>query len=63
MSPGFDDTSGPEVDIANGLGIVRGVSQINSAKILVVLSFGDLDTRMIGIRQVAHTLTKLYRKY
>ena len=58
-SPGFDDTSGPEVDTANGLGIVRGVSKVNSAKMLVVLSFGDLDTRMKGMRQVAHTLAKI----
>ena len=52
-SPGFDDTSGAEVDTANGLGIVQGLSKARSVKILVILSSGDFDTRMIGIRQVA----------
>ena len=58
-SPGFDDTSGAEIDVANGLGIVRGVSKAPSVKILVILSADDFDTRMIGVRQVAHTLAKI----
>ena len=41
--PGFDDISGPEVDTANGFGIVQAVSKARSVKILVILSSGDFE--------------------
>ena len=62
-SPGFDDTSGAEVDTANGLGIVQGVSKARSVKILTTLSAGDFDNKMIGVRQIAHTLTQIVQNF
>ena len=60
-SPGFDNTSGPEVDTANGLGIAQGVSGARSAKLLIILCAGDFNRRMKGIQQIAHTLAKSYQ--
>jgi len=37
-SPGFGDTSGSEVDISNGIGIVEALKGCKSVKILVVVS-------------------------
>ena len=36
-APGFNDTPGEEVNTANGLGTVKGVSGARSAKILIIL--------------------------
>ncbi|CAF5032768.1 unnamed protein product, partial [Rotaria sp. Silwood1] len=35
-SPGFEDTSGPEVDIANGVGIVKAIKGCVSVKPVVL---------------------------
>ena len=60
-SPGFDDASGPEVDAANRLGIVQGVSKARSVKILV-LSSGDFDTWMIGIDDHSECMNFIFTK-
>ncbi|EAR88867.2 helicase carboxy-terminal domain protein (macronuclear) [Tetrahymena thermophila SB210] len=55
-SPGFDDISGPEVDIANGLGIVKVIKKCRSVRPIILLSFegqGDIGQ---GIKQLAHIL-------
>ena len=62
-APGFDDSGGPEIDVANGLGIVYGVSQARSAKILLVLTKANLDERMKGIKDVSHTLAKIFPNF
>ncbi|CAF1151915.1 unnamed protein product [Rotaria sp. Silwood1] len=41
-SPGFEDTSGPEVDIANGLGIVNVIKGCTSVKPVVVISYKSI---------------------
>ena len=63
-APGFDDSGGPEIDVANGLGIVYGVSQARSAKILLVLTKANVDDeRMKGIKDVSHTLSKIFPNF
>jgi hypothetical protein len=37
-SPGFEDTNGSEVDIANGIGIIRGISKCSSVRPVILLS-------------------------
>ena len=62
-APGFDDSDGPETDVANGLRIVYGVSQARCAKILLVLTKANLDERMKGIKDVSHTLSKIFPNF
>ncbi|KAL4489802.1 hypothetical protein ABPG72_022442 [Tetrahymena utriculariae] len=58
-SPGFDDTAGPEVDIANGLGIVQAVKLCKSVRPVILLSFKSMGDRGQGIKQLAHILVRL----
>ncbi|KAL4489791.1 hypothetical protein ABPG72_022431 [Tetrahymena utriculariae] len=55
-SPGFDDTAGPEVDIANGLGIVKAIKKCKSVRPVILLSFKSMGDRGQGIKQIAHIL-------
>ena len=38
-SPGFGDSAGVEVDVANGLGIVHAIRECNSVKLLLAFEF------------------------
>ncbi|KAL4441130.1 hypothetical protein ABPG74_002080 [Tetrahymena malaccensis] len=55
-SPGFEDTAGPEVDIANGLGIVEAIKLCKSVRPVILLSFKSMGDRGQGIKQLAHIL-------
>ncbi|CAF4669347.1 unnamed protein product [Rotaria sp. Silwood1] len=55
-SPGFEDTSGSEVDIANGVGIVQAIKGCKSVKLVVVLSYKSLGDRLNGLKVITHTL-------
>ncbi|CAF4054930.1 unnamed protein product [Adineta steineri] len=58
-SPGFEDTSGPEVDIANGIGIVKAIRECKSVKPVVLISYKSIGDRLGGVKDLAHTLVKL----
>ena len=58
-TPGFDDSSGAEVDVANGIGIVKAVRRANRVKILLVICEGDLEHRCKGLKQLAITLGEI----
>ncbi|KAL4489799.1 hypothetical protein ABPG72_022439 [Tetrahymena utriculariae] len=60
-SPGFDDTAGPEVDIANGLGIVKAIKKCKSVRPVILLSFKSMGDRGQGIKQIAHILVGLVK--
>ncbi|CAF3259094.1 unnamed protein product, partial [Rotaria sp. Silwood2] len=45
-SPGFEDTSGPEIDIANGLGIINVIKECASVKPVVVISYKSIGDRL-----------------
>ena len=63
-SPGFDDSAGAEVDVANGLGIVKAVENAKSVKILLAIGYGDIDqARMKGIKNVAVNLSNIVPNY
>ena len=40
-SLGYDDSVGPPIDVANGLGVVKGVCEAKSVKIILVFVIGD----------------------
>ena len=40
-TPGFGETRGVEVDVANGLGVVRAIAEAKSVKILLIVGIGD----------------------
>ena len=58
-TPGFNDSEGPEMDVSNGLGIVKAVSLAKSVKVLMVISKGNIDGRMTGVKDLADTVAKL----
>ncbi|CAF1112663.1 unnamed protein product, partial [Didymodactylos carnosus] len=60
-APGFADTSGPEVDIANGLGVIKALSGCKSVKILALSSYVNVGDRGQGIQILAHILSKMIK--
>ncbi|CAF4184508.1 unnamed protein product, partial [Rotaria sordida] len=61
-TPGFEDTHGPEVDIANGIGIVKAIKGCKSVKPIVLISYNSIGDRLSGIKDLAHILVKLIPK-
>ncbi|ETO33243.1 hypothetical protein RFI_03864 [Reticulomyxa filosa] len=55
-TPGFEDTNGPEVDVANGIGIIRALQQCKSVKPVVLISYVALGHRMSCVKELARTL-------
>jgi len=55
-TPGFDDTSGPEIDIANGIGLIRAISKSKSVRLVILISGQGMGDRCDGLRDVVHTL-------
>ncbi|ETN98841.1 hypothetical protein RFI_38646, partial [Reticulomyxa filosa] len=58
-TPGFEDTSGPEVDVANGIGIIRALKCCKSIKPVVLVSYTALGNRMSCVRGLARTLGQI----
>ncbi|ETN99986.1 hypothetical protein RFI_37472, partial [Reticulomyxa filosa] len=56
-TPGFEDTNGPEVDVANGIGIIKALQTCKSVKPVVLISYTALGYRMNCVRKLARTLT------
>lgn len=55
--PGFGDSGGPEIDIANGIGIVKAVHGAKTVRLLVLSSLDGVGGRMENIKKLAHTLS------
>ena len=58
-TPGFNDSEGQEMNVSNGLGIVRAVSLAKSVKVFFVISKADTDGRMAGLKDLANTSCKI----
>jgi hypothetical protein len=58
-SPSFEDTSGPEVDIANGIGIVKAIQGCKSVKPVVLIRFKSIGDRCDGLKNLAHVMVGL----
>lgn len=55
-TPGFGDSSGPKVDIANGIGIIKAFQGSKSVKPIVLISLKGLSKRLEGLRELLQTL-------
>ena len=53
---GFGDTRGVEVDIANGLSIIKAIEKCKSVKIVILVSYKGNGDRFEGLKSLAHTL-------
>ncbi|CAF1267204.1 unnamed protein product [Adineta steineri] len=60
-APGFGDTAGPEVDIANGVGVIEALQGCKSVKILALSSYKSLGDRGQGIQKLAHLLINMIK--
>ncbi|CAF1295905.1 unnamed protein product [Rotaria sordida] len=60
-APGFGDTTGPEVDIANSVGVIEALKNCKSVKILALSSYRSLGDRGQGIQKLAHILINMIR--
>lgn len=58
-TPGFEDSSGPEVDAANGRGIVEALKQAKSVRIILLQNYRSLGNRFEGIQKLVQTLAKM----
>ena len=55
-SPGFEDTNRLEVDIANGIGIVKAIRGCKSVKPVVLVSYKSLGVNCQGLKKFTHLL-------
>ena len=62
-TPGFDDSGGSEIDVANGLGIVKAVTETRSARLLLIIGVGDCEKRFEGIKNLSHTLSSVFPNF
>jgi hypothetical protein len=62
-SPGFGDTRGEVIDIANGLGIFKAIGHCKSVRPVIVISEKSFGERFIGLREIAHLLTKMIKNF
>eukprot|EP00463_Aulacantha_scolymantha_P006568 TRINITY_DN825_c0_g1_i1.p1 TRINITY_DN825_c0_g1~~TRINITY_DN825_c0_g1_i1.p1 ORF type:complete len:184 (-),score=24.21 TRINITY_DN825_c0_g1_i1:23-574(-) len=58
-SAGFDDSKGPEVDLANSIGLVNAVRECKSVKPFILNSNKSVGDRGQGIKKLAHTLVDM----
>ena len=60
-SPGFGDTAGPEVDIANGIGIIKAIQGCSSVRPLILASYLMVGDRGEGMKRLAHLIITMFR--
>ena len=58
-APGFGDTAGPEVDIANSVAVVKALKGCKSVKLFALSSYKGLGDRGQGIQKLAHLLVNM----
>ena len=58
-SPGFGDSNGPEVDIANGIGIIRAIKGCKSVTPVVLFSYKGIGDKCEGVKELGHLLSGL----
>ncbi|CAF5031461.1 unnamed protein product, partial [Rotaria sp. Silwood1] len=58
-APGFDDRGGPEVNIANSIGVMEAINGTRSVKLLALSSYLSLGDKGQGIQKLAHILISM----
>lgn len=62
-SPGFGDSAGVEVDIANGVGMINALHGANSVRVVVILPYHSLlGDRMDGAIKMGEIISNLFRE-
>jgi hypothetical protein len=59
-TPGFEDSQGPEVDIANGVGVVEGIRRCKSIIPAIVISYKSTGERFSGIKSLAKLIASMF---
>ena len=59
-TPGFEDTQGHEVDIANGVGVVNGIRGCNSVYVSIVVSYKSTGERYKGMKSLAKLVSSMF---
>ena len=60
-SPGFGDTAGVEVDIANGVGMINALHGARSVRVVVILPYESLIAdRMSGVTQMGQIISNIF---
>lgn len=61
-SPGFGDSAGVEVDIANGVGMINALYEARSVRVVVILPYDSLTAdRMTGAIKMSEIISNLFR--
>ncbi|CAF3339888.1 unnamed protein product [Rotaria sp. Silwood2] len=58
-SPGFQDSDGPEADLANGIGVVNAIKECESVKVVVLISYKSIGDRCHGVKSIARVLSAM----
>lgn len=61
-APGFSDTAGAEVDLANSVGVLEALIGAKSVKLLALSNFQNLGKRGEGIRKIARILVSMIKQ-
>jgi len=61
-TPGFGDTAGAEVDITNGIAIIKAIQEANSVHLLLLVSNKSIGTRGEGIRKTLKILANMMKE-
>lgn len=60
-SPGFGDSAGVEVDIANGVGMINAIHGSRSVRVVVLLAYDALvSNRMEGAIKIGEIISSLF---
>ena len=59
-TPGFEDSQGAEVDIANGVGVVEGIRRCKSVIPAIVVSYKSTGERYSGIKSLTTLIASMF---
>ncbi len=62
-TPGFFDTSGAVVDIANGVGMINAVKCAKTVKPIIVISAKMVGEKFEGIKEIGKIVSDLFHQY
>jgi energy-coupling factor transporter ATP-binding protein EcfA2 len=60
-TPGFGDTAGAEVGIANAIGVLEAIKGCKSVKPVILINYLDVGGRGEGIKKLAHLLVRMIK--
>ncbi|ETO03827.1 hypothetical protein RFI_33575, partial [Reticulomyxa filosa] len=58
-TPGFEDTNGPEYDVANGIGMIQALKSCKSIKPVILIDYTALGYRMGCVKDLARTIVNI----